>query len=201
RTAHRARSPPPPLWRARGPDPAPRRAKSARPARAPRPPSILVVGWEVGTMRATKPAQRAGHVGFVDQVQLDPSTSGEAAMRPHTRLAERAALIVVGQADPEIVLFARQRKAREQSLAVEIPPAPEHRRNPHAFPRAERTVELPGGAGATTREGAPGRATFAETAKASRRRHGGAVFYMGAPTWPPYQRCSGRPGGAVAPLD
>src|SRR5262245_4786606 len=151
-------------------------------------------------MRPTKPPQRARHVGLVDEIQLDPSAPREAAMRPHTRLAQRAALIVRSQADPEIVLFTRQRKAREQSLAGEIPPAPEHRRDPHALPRAERAVESPGGAGAATLERAPGRATFAETAKATRRRHGDAPFYMGAPKWPPSPQRSERPGTAVALL-
>src|SRR5207249_8901532 len=149
---------------------------TAPPARARRPPSVALLGGEIGRMGAPKPAERARHVGVVGEVELDPAAPREAAMRPHARLTERPALVSRREPDPEIRLLARQRKAREEARADEVAPAPEHRRDAHAVPRAERTVEPRRRSEAAALQGAARLASFTEAAEASRRGHGGAPF-------------------------
>jgi hypothetical protein len=57
-----------------------------------------------------QPAPRAREIGRPLDVQLDPSTTREAAMRPDARVGRRASPVVAAQPDPQIVLLLAQRK-------------------------------------------------------------------------------------------
>src|SRR2546425_6046558 len=99
-----------------------------------------------GPVGPAQPAQRGRHVGGALDVHLDPSTTAEAPMRARAG-GQRSPLLVGPQPDPQVVLFLADGEAREERLAHEVAPAPEHRRDPHAGPAAERGVQTVGGAG------------------------------------------------------
>src|SRR5438093_477032 len=77
---------------------------------------------------------------------------------------QRPPLLVRPQSDPQIVLLLTDGEAREQRLAHEVAPAPEHGRDPHAGPAAERGVETVGGAGSPALKRASSLAASAKAA-------------------------------------
>src|SRR6185436_19593227 len=94
-----------------------------------------------GGIGAPKPAESPVHVFDTLQVELDPTLLREPPVRANPRVAQRAGLIAVRQADPEIALLLAQGKAAEESVADEVAPPAEHRRDPHARPARDRLVE------------------------------------------------------------
>src|SRR5258705_3059947 len=125
-----------------------------------------------GHVTTPEPAHRAPHVLGRFDVQLDPTLAREATVRTNARVGERAALIVGREPDPEIALLLADRKTREERVADEVAPAPEHRRDPDTGPAGDRLIQSLRRPGAPTLEGAAGLSSLApapETSYPSRR--------------------------------
>ena len=109
-------------------------------------------------------AEGATVVGGFD-VHFHPAAPGEAAMWTHARVGQGPDLIVAREAQPEIVILLAHGKAREEIVADEVAPAPEHRRDPHVGPLADGLVQLLGRAGAAARQHPAGLSPLAHAAK------------------------------------
>src|SRR5438552_4527930 len=133
-------------------------------------PRGRAIGVVIG---AAQPAQRLRQLVRRLDVHLDPPAAREAPVRSESGLAERARLIDMAQPDPEIVLLLAQREAREELLAREVPPAPEHRRDAHAVPASDGFVQARARADAALPQRAAHLPPVSEPTKATRgRRHG-----------------------------
>src|SRR5262249_3013782 len=103
-----------------------------------------------------------------DQVVLDPAASGEATVRPDPDVAERAGLVPLGEADPEVVVLDPEREAGEQLARHEVAPPAQHRGDAHVAPPAHDPVWPATRALAASPERTPVGAGVTDAARAGR---------------------------------
>src|SRR5262249_13939617 len=89
------------------------------------------------------------------EVELDPAPAREPPMGAHRRVGQGTGLVALGQPDPQVVVLGPQGKAGEELVAHEVPPAAEHRSDPHVGPLRDDAVQGTAGALAALPEGAP----------------------------------------------